>query len=323
MPGRSTLTATSRPSCSVAKCTCAIEALATGSASKLANTASIGRPNARSIELASPARPGTAARGPAASRSSSAMSGGSRSRRVDSTWPNLTKIGPSVSSARRSRYAARRVEPAADRDDPRQRAHPALRESSTARSSSSPKRRTVKTMKTSRARCLIGALLRPQRRAAGSRARAMPCRDALAWRAAPARRRDRRCRVAVRRRGPTRRSRSSSTSQRRLSISQSTSAAKRRVACDRRPPAYVRPAHAPAAVATGSTRRHAQRAGRLAAAASAAQPFEQAGRRDTRTCTAAAPAAAPASPRLQTDSTPCRHAAARRRIAAGSAQARG
>jgi hypothetical protein len=37
MPGRSTFTATSRPSCSVAKCTCAMEALATGSASKLAN----------------------------------------------------------------------------------------------------------------------------------------------------------------------------------------------------------------------------------------------------------------------------------------------
>ena len=37
--------------------------------------------------------------------SSSAMSGGSRSRRVDSTWPNLTKIGPSASSARRRRTA--------------------------------------------------------------------------------------------------------------------------------------------------------------------------------------------------------------------------
>ncbi len=34
IPGRSTLTATSRPDFSVAKWTCAIEALATGSASK-------------------------------------------------------------------------------------------------------------------------------------------------------------------------------------------------------------------------------------------------------------------------------------------------
>ena len=36
--------------------------------------------------------------------SSSAMSGGSRSRRVDSTWPNLTKIGPRRSSASRRRW---------------------------------------------------------------------------------------------------------------------------------------------------------------------------------------------------------------------------
>ena len=46
MPGRSTLTATSRPSFSVAKCTCAIEALATGSASKLAKSSSMGLPKA-------------------------------------------------------------------------------------------------------------------------------------------------------------------------------------------------------------------------------------------------------------------------------------
>ena len=33
------------------------------------------------------------------------MSGGSRSRRVESTCPNLTKMGPSASSARRNRTA--------------------------------------------------------------------------------------------------------------------------------------------------------------------------------------------------------------------------
>ncbi len=33
------------------------------------------------------------------------MSSGSRSRRVDSTWPNLTKIGPSASRASRSLFA--------------------------------------------------------------------------------------------------------------------------------------------------------------------------------------------------------------------------
>ncbi|MNS50496.1 hypothetical protein D3C72_831460 [compost metagenome] len=36
--------------------------------------------------------------------SSSAMSGGIRSRRVDSTWPNFTKMGPSRSSASRRRW---------------------------------------------------------------------------------------------------------------------------------------------------------------------------------------------------------------------------
>jgi len=43
--------------------------------------------------------------------SSSAMSAGSRSRRVDTAWPNLTNTGPSSCSARRSRTpraAARR-----------------------------------------------------------------------------------------------------------------------------------------------------------------------------------------------------------------------
>ena len=37
------------------------------------------------------------------------MSAGSRSRRVESTWPNLTKIGPSVSSAWRRRTALCRI----------------------------------------------------------------------------------------------------------------------------------------------------------------------------------------------------------------------
>ena len=42
MFGRSTLTTTSRPSCSVAACTCAIEAEASGVSSKLANSSAIG-----------------------------------------------------------------------------------------------------------------------------------------------------------------------------------------------------------------------------------------------------------------------------------------
>ena len=102
MPGRSTLTATSRPEVREAKCTCAIDALATGSASKWLKIASIGRPNAFSTS----ARALAAANGGTRScslASSSDTSSGSRSRRVDSTWPNLTKIGPRRSSASRSR----------------------------------------------------------------------------------------------------------------------------------------------------------------------------------------------------------------------------
>ena len=106
MPGRSTLTATSRTapprSRRVAKWTCAIEALATGSRSKLSNTSATGRRKARSTVATamSELKGGTRS---CSRASSSAMSGGSRSRRVDSTWPNLTKMGP-----RRSRASRRR-----------------------------------------------------------------------------------------------------------------------------------------------------------------------------------------------------------------------
>src|SRR4051812_5683293 len=101
-PGLRTLTATSRPSVSTPRWTCAIEALATGSRSKLANSSVIGRPSEASIS----ARASSAANGGTRScsfASSSAMSSGTRSRRVDSTCPNFTKIGPSVSSASRRR----------------------------------------------------------------------------------------------------------------------------------------------------------------------------------------------------------------------------
>ena len=50
------------------------------------------------------ARPGRAA-----ASSSSATSGGSRSRRVDSTWPNLTKIGPELLQRQAQALAAREI----------------------------------------------------------------------------------------------------------------------------------------------------------------------------------------------------------------------
>ncbi len=101
--GRSTFTATSRPSFSVARCTWAIEALATGTRSRLANISLSGRPRLRSIsaKAASESNGGTRS---CRRASSSAISSGNRSRRVESTWPNLTKIGPRRSSASRRRW---------------------------------------------------------------------------------------------------------------------------------------------------------------------------------------------------------------------------
>ena len=100
--GRNTLTTTACPSCSRAACTCAIEAAASAVRSNSANTCSTGRPNAAASAAAasSPANGGTWSWSFA---SSAAMSGGSRSGRTDSAWPNFTKIGPSSSSASRRR----------------------------------------------------------------------------------------------------------------------------------------------------------------------------------------------------------------------------
>ena len=105
--GRNTLTATSRRtpwrSISAAKCTCATEALATGSRSNCTNRLSSGLPKARSM-VAIATSAGKGGTRSCSLVSSAAMSGGSRSRRVESTWPNLTKSGPSFSSAMRSRW---------------------------------------------------------------------------------------------------------------------------------------------------------------------------------------------------------------------------
>ena len=110
IPGRRTLIATScsfHSGClSVArktpKWTCATEALATGVASKLINTSSIGWPSALSIRR----RDSSLENGGTWSCSlanSLAISSGNKSRRVESTCPNFTKIGPSASSVKRMR----------------------------------------------------------------------------------------------------------------------------------------------------------------------------------------------------------------------------
>ena len=102
IPGRSTLTTTSSPLLSLAACTCAMEAAASGVSSKLKNISASGRPNARSMAPTATSLSNGGTRSWSFA-SSSAISTGMRSRRVDSAWPNFTKIGPSSSSARRRR----------------------------------------------------------------------------------------------------------------------------------------------------------------------------------------------------------------------------
>ncbi len=79
-----------------------MEALATGTRSKLAKMLSTGRRNARSIVATAMAESKGGTRS-CRCASSLAISAGIRSRRVESTCPNFTKIGPSRSSASRSR----------------------------------------------------------------------------------------------------------------------------------------------------------------------------------------------------------------------------
>ena len=71
------------------------------------------------------------------SASSSAMSGGMRSRRVESVWPNLTKIGPSASRARRRRTARGVVKSRPKRKN-RASGRTAVKRSCPSRNSSSP-----------------------------------------------------------------------------------------------------------------------------------------------------------------------------------------
>ena len=105
--GRSTLTTTSRDTPfasggSVAACTWAMDAEASGVVSKSAKASLIGKPNACSTmtRAVSPSKGLTRSCNCA---SSLATSGGTRSRRVERICPNLTKIGPSSCKARRRR----------------------------------------------------------------------------------------------------------------------------------------------------------------------------------------------------------------------------
>ena len=104
MPGRSTLTATSRAAVVQRWRSAPARSRrwppARARSWRTARPAGGGR---RARSSRSPCSAGNGGTRSCSSASSSATSGGSRSRRVDSTWPNLTKIGPRRSSAWRRR----------------------------------------------------------------------------------------------------------------------------------------------------------------------------------------------------------------------------
>ena len=108
-PGRCTFTTTRSPVASVARCTCAIDPVASGSGSMLSNTSSHGTPQLLLHHLDDLRLGERRAPGRAASASSSMNSGGTRSGRVERIWPSLQNVGPSSSNASRSRRALSRV----------------------------------------------------------------------------------------------------------------------------------------------------------------------------------------------------------------------
>ena len=109
MPGRRIFTTTSVPSCSCARCTCAIEAAASGSASKRANTASGSPPrSSRSCgaQLVQRHRRHVAVQ---ACANSAIQSGPNRSARPARIWPELDEGGAQL--LERQAHLHRRFEP--------------------------------------------------------------------------------------------------------------------------------------------------------------------------------------------------------------------
>src|SRR5262249_57810658 len=97
-PGRWTLTTTSSPDASTTPWTSASDAAASGTSSKRANNRSIGLASSRSTVCLTSGT-ATAVTWSCRLDSSVARAGGSKSARVESTWPNLTKMPPASSSA--------------------------------------------------------------------------------------------------------------------------------------------------------------------------------------------------------------------------------
>ncbi len=105
MPGRWTLTTTRSPPSVVARCVCAMDAVARASGEKSVYSSPSGAPRPDSTTSRMVSKGST---GAASCRVSSAaiQSAGSRSRRMERICPSLMKVGPSDASRRAKRSAA-------------------------------------------------------------------------------------------------------------------------------------------------------------------------------------------------------------------------
>src|SRR4051812_42387340 len=100
MPGRRIFKITATPFGSFARCTCAIEAAAKGSRSRSTKTSKGERPSACSTCGQSSSKE-TGVAWLCSAASSVVHAGGSRSSRVESIWPSLTKVGREGQGGRR------------------------------------------------------------------------------------------------------------------------------------------------------------------------------------------------------------------------------
>ena len=100
-PARCAFTTTSRPSSSVAVCTWARDADASGAVSTSANTSSIGRPSS-CVTICANTGQGCGGTRLVRCDNSAMNTGGIRSARVESIWPSFTNVTPASCSASRS-----------------------------------------------------------------------------------------------------------------------------------------------------------------------------------------------------------------------------
>jgi hypothetical protein len=122
--GRRTFTATSRPSCRRARCTCATDALAMGSTPNSANSVSGGEPKSSPIVRCTCVYENGPTRSCSAS-SARMMCGGRRSGRVDMICPTLMNVAPRSRNSASSEAANHSCRAALSRSVASMASHPA------------------------------------------------------------------------------------------------------------------------------------------------------------------------------------------------------